>query len=38
VQEFVRQMPPALSTDAQLALQLRQATRDRARTQEPQTR
>jgi hypothetical protein len=38
VQEFVRQMPPALSTDAQLALQLRQATRARARAQEPRTR
>jgi hypothetical protein len=38
VQEFVRHMPPALSTDAQLALQLRQATRSRARAQEPRTR
>lgn len=38
VLEFARQMPPALSTDAQLALQLRQATRARARAQEPLTR
>jgi hypothetical protein len=38
VQEFVRQMPPPLSTEAQLALQLRQATRARARAQEPLTR
>ena len=38
VQEFVRQMPPPLSTDAQLALQLRQATRARSRAQEPLTR
>jgi hypothetical protein len=38
VQEFVRQMPPPLSMDAQLALQLRQATRARARAQEPLTR
>jgi hypothetical protein len=38
VQEFVRQMPRALSTDAQLALQLRQSTQVRARAQEPLTR
>jgi hypothetical protein len=38
VQEFVRQMPPPLSMDAQLALQLRQATRARSRGQEPLTR
>jgi hypothetical protein len=38
VQEFVRQMQPPLSTDAQLALQLRQATRARPRSQEPLTR
>jgi hypothetical protein len=36
VQEFVRQMPPQLSTDTQLALQLRQMIR--ARAYEPLTR